>query len=223
MNYPSYRRAASRAPLLSQPARVRRKRPPVTHPSVSTTTRPSSSGAPPSMGPLFAAPWARCPRRAGLARSKLVPELLAARSSHLPPRSWINESLVEHRYRLREETQLRWEGEGSLAARRILPHTLGSDTAEALISSSYASTKQGNYQRLWETFQAYCTQNSLLSMPASSATICAYLGYMYDRGSVRGGSIRPYIAAMAAKHRTMGLPDPTTTRQVSHTRRGVLA
>lgn len=131
--------------------------------------------------------------------------------------------MVNNRNRLRDEARLRWEGEGCLAARRILPHALSSDIAAALISYAYVSTTQGNYQRLWETFQAYCTQNSLVSIPATTATICAYLGYIYDRGSVRGGSIRPYIAAIAAKHRTLGLSYPTTSGQVSQTRRGFRA
>ena len=91
------------------------------------------------------------------------------------------------------------------------------------MSSAYASSTQGNYQRLWEAFQAYCTHNGLVAAPATPATIVAYLGYLFERGTVRGGSIRPYLAAMAAKHHILGLRNPTADGQVAQTRQGFRA
>ena len=223
MEHSAHRRTASRAPFLSSSTRLRRTGAAVPHSSVPRTPRAPVSGSFAGMGPLLAALGAWRPRGARMVKSKLVSELPATRGSRLQARPRINESLVERRDRLREKTQLRWEGEGSLAARHIRPHAVGSNTAAVIIGSAYASATQGNYQHLWETFQEYCNRTGLLSMPATAETICSYLGFVYDRGSVRGGSIRPYVAAVAAKHRTMGFPDPTTGGQVSQTRRGFRA
>ena len=97
---------------------------------------------------------------------------------------------------------------------QLVPEALGSKTAATLLSSAYASSTQGNYQRLWEKFQTYCIHVGLQDMPASPSTVAAYLGYIFERGSVRGGSLRPYLAAITAKHRMHGHTDPTADGQV---------
>ena len=91
------------------------------------------------------------------------------------------------------------------------------------MSSAYATSTHGNYQRLWEAFRAYCTHNGLVAAPATPTTVVAYLGYLFERGTVRRGSIRPYLAAIAAKHRILGLRFPMADGQVSQTRWGFRA
>ena len=97
---------------------------------------------------------------------------------------------------------------------QLLPQALGSKTAATLLSSAYASSTPGNNQRLWEKFQTYCIHVGLQGVPASLYTVAAYLGYIFERVSVRGGSIRPHLAAIVAKHRMHGHTDPIADGQV---------
>ena len=123
-------------------------------------------------------------------------------------------------HRLLEAARLHWKLDGTAAAMQLLPQALRSKTAATLLSSAYASSTQGNYQRLWEKLQTYCIHVGLQDLPASLSTVAAYLGYICERGSVRRGSIRAYLAAIAAKHRMHGHTRPTADGQVAQIRRG---
>lgn len=61
------------------------------------------------------------------------------------------------------------------------------------------------------------------ALPAAPATVACYVGHLFGQGTVRGGSIRPYVAAIAAQHRRSGFSDPTQDPLVTSTRRGYLA
>jgi hypothetical protein len=60
-------------------------------------------------------------------------------------------------------------------------------------------------------------------LPATTATIFAYLGTLFDGGRLRGTSVRPYVAANGAQHSRLGLIDPTAHSLVQMARRGIAA
>jgi hypothetical protein len=60
-------------------------------------------------------------------------------------------------------------------------------------------------------------------LPASPATVCAYLGTLSEKGRLRGTSLRPYVAAIGAQHRRLALEDPTSLTLVALARRGFAA
>lgn len=105
----------------------------------------------------------------------------------------------------------------------MLGNRVGAQGAAHLLGRTLASSTQSSYQRLWEGFASFCELDRVAPLPASPATIACYLGFLYDKGTVRGGSIRPYIAAVGAQHRRCGLPDPTSDPLVSSTKRGFVA
>jgi len=72
----------------------------------------------------------------------------------------------------------------------MLPSTVGAQEAVELTTLRYAAATKGNYQRLWEQFEAYCQKPTLPSLPAAPSTVASYLGYLFRRGTVRGSSIR---------------------------------
>jgi hypothetical protein len=53
--------------------------------------------------------------------------------------------------------------------------------------------------------------------------VCAYLGTLFEGGSIRGQSLRPYVAAIVAQHRRLVLPDPIFHELVKLARRGFAA
>lgn len=57
-------------------------------------------------------------------------------------------------------------------------------------------------------------------LPTTPATVTCYLGAIYASGRVRGGSIRPYIAAIGSQHRRCGFSDPTKDPLVRAARQG---
>lgn len=62
---------------------------------------------------------------------------------------------------------------------------------------------------------AYYIHNGLIAASSAFATMVAYLDYLFESGTVRGGFIRPYFAASAAKPGTLGLRDSTADGQVA--------
>jgi hypothetical protein len=99
----------------------------------------------------------------------------------------------------------------------------GVDSAAELIGQSLAPSTQSAYQRLWIAFGEFCRTSCRTALPASPATVCAFLGTLFESGRVRGFSIRPYVAAIGAQHRRLALTDPTAHELVKLARRGYAA
>jgi hypothetical protein len=76
---------------------------------------------------------------------------------------------------------------------------------------------------LWVLFERFCALAQRPALPASLATVCAYLGTLFDGGRLRGTSIRPYVATIGAQHRRLALADPTSHTLVGLARRGFAA
>lgn len=104
-----------------------------------------------------------------------------------------------------------------------MPHTDEGATAARLLSARYAMSTQGNYQMLWERFVTFCNAKGFTALPATPVTICSYLGHLFLRSAVRGGSLRPYLSAIAAKHSISGFASPLTDPLVLNTRKGYIA
>jgi hypothetical protein len=72
-------------------------------------------------------------------------------------------------------------------------------------------------------FDDFCRVAGRSALPASPATVCAYLGTLFEAGTIRGQSLRPYVAAIGAQHRRLCQPDPTSHELVKLARRGFAA
>lgn len=62
-----------------------------------------------------------------------------------------------------------------------------------------------------------------MALPASPTTVSRYLGHLFDRNTVRGTSLRPYVAAIGTQHRRFGMDDPTKYPLVVATRQDYMA
>ena len=96
-------------------------------------------------------------------------------------------------------------------------------TAAGLLGQGLAPTTTAAYQRLWEMFERFCSSAQRCALPASPASVCAYLGTLFDGGRLRGTSLRPYVAAIGAQLRRLDLPDPTSHTLLALARRGFAA
>jgi hypothetical protein len=112
---------------------------------------------------------------------------------------------------------------GVSLASQVLGSGPGVAAAAAIMGQSLAPSTIASYQRLWELFVQFCRLAHRCSLPASPATVCAYLGSLFEGGRLRGSSIRPYIAAIGAQHRRLALFDPTSHSLVVLARRGFAA
>lgn len=82
---------------------------------------------------------------------------------------------------------------------------------------------QAAHKRHWEAFVSFCEVDLAVPIPTNLATVACYLGFLFDKGTIRGGYIRPYIAAIGAQHLLCGLSGPTADPLVSSTNRGYVA
>ena len=195
------------------------------YPILPRTRRPASPRASARLVPV---PSAKARRRndfSQLARARLVSGRNCSRSSRTTytHRGFKDLSMDDHRVRFRRLASQTWAWEGFRAAQRLLRVAMGPNTAAHLVGVRYSTTTQGNYQGHWQRFVAYCNANNLQHMPAAPSTLCSYLGYLFHCNAVRGGSIRPYVAAIAEQHRRHGFPSPTDDPLVDATRRGYRA
>lgn len=58
------------------------------------------------------------------------------------------------------------------------------------------------------------------ALPATPVTVSCYVDDLYSKGTIRGGSLRPNLAAIGLQHRRYGLLDPTKDAFVASTRQG---
>jgi hypothetical protein len=84
-----------------------------------------------------------------------------------------------------------WAAPGMTFAQAVLGRGPGIAAAAALIGQSLAPSTQSSYQRLWVSFDSFCRDAERSALPASPATVCAYLGTHFDGDSVCEPSIRP--------------------------------
>jgi hypothetical protein len=116
-----------------------------------------------------------------------------------------------------------WQLTGLTLAKSVLDSGPEAATEAALLGQALSPSTIASYQRLWVLFGRFCVSVQRSALPASPATVSAYLGTLFDGGRFRGTSIRPYVAAIGAQHRLLALVDPTSHTLVDLARRGFSA
>lgn len=85
------------------------------------------------------------------------------------------------------------------------------------------STTPDAYQNHLEAFENLCKMDGNTPLPPTYSPVSGYLGYILDKGTMFGGSLRPYIGAVGNQHLRSGMKDPTKHPQVVATRQGYIA
>jgi site-specific recombinase XerD len=98
--------------------------------------------------------------------------------------------------------------------------------AEALSSAAtYAQAEKADatrraYRSDFEDFRTWCERRKLEQLPASPATVAAYIAVLADRG-LKASTIARRIASIRFAHRLKGLDSPTDAEQVRAVLRGI--
>lgn len=88
------------------------------------------------------------------------------------------------------------------------------------IAAGRAESTRRSYAWQWQRFERWCTGRSATAMPATAATVCAYLTDFAAYG-VAAGTIECACAAIAAEHETEGRANPIADPAVKAVRRGI--
>ena len=84
----------------------------------------------------------------------------------------------------------------------------GSETALRLMQSGLATSTTYGYGKLFDAFALYCAQEGVSALPASTATVISYVGYLGELGTWAASSMRPIFSAINDAHRSMTLDPP---------------
>ncbi|GAA3836419.1 tyrosine-type recombinase/integrase [Nocardioides panacisoli] len=90
---------------------------------------------------------------------------------------------------------------------------------EAIAAGRAESTRR-SYAWQWGRFERWCAERAITSMPATPATVCAYITDFAAQG-VAAGTIECACAAIAAEHETEGCTNPIADLAVKAVRRGL--
>src|ERR1700722_19802142 len=104
------------------------------------------------------------------------------------------------------------------AALPALDHALRSAAGYAAEEKA-AATRQA-YRSDWRHFEAWCRGAKADSLPASGATVAAYLAHLADAG-LKASTIGRKVAAIAYAHRLAGVAPPTASEGVHAVLRGI--
>jgi integrase len=88
----------------------------------------------------------------------------------------------------------------------------------ALASRSEATRKA--YRADWAVFTSWCTDNGQTALPASAATLAAFLAAQASAG-FKPATLSRRLGAVNAAHRLAGLPSPTTSEPVKLVMSGI--
>ena len=91
---------------------------------------------------------------------------------------------------------------------------------QAAVSASWSDSTRRNYRAQWKAFCRWADEAGLASMPASPATVCAFITERADSG-YRPSSIRVALAAVGFAHRTAEVPNPCESERVRRVIAGV--
>lgn len=105
--------------------------------------------------------------------------------------------------------------------------TLPSAPLDATIRSAvnYARAEKSEatrraYDSDWRHFEAWCRGVAAETLPASTATVAAYLAHMADTG-LKASTINRRVAAITYRHRQANLTPPTGAESVKAVQRGI--
>lgn len=122
---------------------------------------------------------------------------------------------------------------------RVLPEAMTNQTALATVAPSALSTACPDltsarayaaaskapatikaYSGAWLAFAEWCAEQSLNALPATGATVAAYLAHRADEGA-RPASMDLYLAAISEAHRCAGHASPRESAEVRAVRAGI--
>ncbi|MEQ3552835.1 tyrosine-type recombinase/integrase [Pseudonocardia nematodicida] len=111
-----------------------------------------------------------------------------------------------------------------LAAAPGWPHAgtdtpLSPDEAGYVAAARAHNTRRG-YRSVWTSFTAFCTAHDLDALPATPATVSAYL-IALAQGGAKIRTIAKHLSGIRTAHRTADLPDPAVTARVSTVWEGI--
>jgi site-specific recombinase XerD len=87
-------------------------------------------------------------------------------------------------------------------------------------ASRAESTLRG-YRSDWRDFEHWCLRHRLESLPATPATVAAYISACADLGKLKARSIQRRVSAIAAFHQVHGYTSPTSSAEVKLTVAGI--
>jgi hypothetical protein len=87
--------------------------------------------------------------------------------------------------------------------------------------ASRADSTLRGYLADWRDFEFWCLRHRLERLPASPATVAAYVSACADGGKVKAGSIQRRVSTIAAMHTAAGFDSPTVSARVKLTVAGV--
>lgn len=169
-------------------------------------------------------PWSYNYLRPSINVSGIVPSRNIPGHPHRPRRCYRYTPMVQSSISVRFlRSEIAWAATVTHHVSRFLVQGPGVRTAARLIGSSLFTSKSATYQRLWTSFASFCHSSKRTALPSAPATLCAYLGVLFYRGSLQVSSMRPYLAFIMIQHRRLEFPDPTTIPLVLSTRHGFFA
>jgi integrase len=96
---------------------------------------------------------------------------------------------------------------------------LGVDRARQYAEAAHAENTRRAYRVGWSDFLAYCHTQGFDALPATPQTVALYVTALADRAKL--ATIRLSLAAIARKHREIGLESPVAHEVVRRIVRGV--
>lgn len=100
-------------------------------------------------------------------------------------------TVEERRVQVQTAARRRWQEQGTDSAERFLGTRRGAEPVAHLLGRNLAASTQAAYQHHWESFVAFCRLDNISALPATRITVACYIGHLYGKGTVRGGSVRP--------------------------------
>jgi hypothetical protein len=114
-------------------------------------------------------------------------------------------------------------------SRQSATHFLGSgqDTIDSITKDLLARGRRqsmaASYNAKWEQFDRFCSRQGLRTIPAKTATVCRYVGWLFQQHRVASGSLQPYLTAINAHHEDTGYPKPALGHALALIRKGYAA
>src|ERR1700722_11056524 len=109
-------------------------------------------------------------------------------------------------------------GSTTAAAPAAVGHARGAGGGDAAGEKAAGTGRAAGF--VWRHFEAWCRGAKADSLPASGATVAAYLAHLADAG-LKASTIGRKVAAIAYAHRLAGVDPPTASEGVHAVLRGI--
>ena len=92
---------------------------------------------------------------------------------------------------------------------------------QAALYSHLSHNSYQTYGSVWKRFVTYCAQAHKQCLPATPYTVCHYLAYLLQEGTVNLETCGPYLSGINAVHRDAGYEQPAKGDLVSRVHHGL--